>query len=214
MEMGMIKKKAYAKILFFLIVIYFLTLTSFGLAMNSTQSAYSIIMMANSTEINPGETIELYIEIIGKGTFDGLLTIISDMDNIVAEKSFVKVYRVIDGALVEDDHEQGEKTPLGSRVFFPIEAKLEDDVFRFIYGYIVLVTDEGTISKGEHTITSVLIGTEQGGNNFVYENDLSYKIKSIWEINPWLSRTISALFMAIIVTIINNQVQQRKKKKP
>ena len=91
---------------------------------------------------------------------------------------------------------------------------MEDDVFRFIYGYIVLVTDEGTISKGEHTITSVLIGTEQGGNNFVYENDLSYKIKSIWEINPWLSRTISALFMAIIVTIINNQVQQRKKKKP
>lgn len=164
----------------------------------STEQIYSMTISSTPSIINQGEKLEINIELTGKGQFTGLLTIISDEDNLMGDTAYAMFYRIVNSEHILDTVTFGSDSGIGARITLPINATGDENVFRLIYAHVEVETKRDITPLGRHLITASLVGSDSS-TNFNYEKDISYTIRTIWETYPWLSRTVSVIIATVLL---------------
>lgn len=198
--------------LFFLVFLLLLIFQVGDVPIYASEQAYTINLLTNRSVANPGEQIEVYVEIVGVGNFNGCVTIMSDQNNLVSESAFVKVYRLIEGELVFDSNKTSKQKGFGAIISLQINSTRDENVFRRIYMFAVIDTKNGRTTEGEHIITASLIGSHNN-SRFVYEKSGTFKVNTTWEMNPWLSSVISYIVSCIIGAAAGYIAGSRRSKK-
>ena len=170
-----------------------------------------MVISSSSSIINPGEKLEINIELTGQGHFTGILTIISDEENLLGDTAYAKFFLIVNSEHILEIERHSRDSGIGARITLPINATGDENVFRFIHAYIEVNTKRDRTSLGEHFITASLVGSDFN-TNINYEKTISYNIRSIWETNPWLARTVSVIVAAGILYIFNHALKEVRKR--